>query len=285
MALGNETRQAQVKRFHHMHVKGAGFVMPNPWDAGSARLLEAAGFAALATTSAGCAVAAGYRDGVAAVSRAMILENAAAIVEAVSVPVSADLEDGFGPKPETCADTVRMAAEVGLVGGSIEDVTGGPDGVVYEIARAAERIAAAAEVAQTVGFVLTGRCENYLVGRSDLADTIARLQAYDEAGADVLYAPALPDLEAIRTVCAEVDKPVNVVMGLRQPLFSVDQLREAGVARISVGGSMARAAFGALQRAAQEVLEQGTFGYADDAMPGADLMGLMREDALDVRNR
>lgn len=284
MALSDEARQAQVVRFRDMHVKGAGFVMPNPWDAGSARLLEAAGFAALATTSAGCAVAAGYRDGVAAVSRAMILENAAAIVEAVDVPVSADLEDGFGAAPETCAETVRLAAEVGLVGGSIEDVTGGPDGGVYDMAEATERVAAASEAARSVGFVLTGRCENYLVGRPDLVDTIARLQAYGTAGADVLYAPALPNLEAIRTICAEVDQPVNVVMGLRARYYSVDQLRDAGVARISVGGSMARAAYGALQRAADEVLGAGTFGYADEAMPGSELMGLMRGDALETRD-
>ncbi len=284
MVLSDEARRAQVMRFLGMHVRGAGFVMPNPWDAGSARMLAAAGFAALATTSAGCAVAAGYRDGVAAVSRAMILDNAAAIVDAVKVPVSADLEDGFGASPETCAETVRLAAEVGLVGGSIEDVTGGPDGGVYDLGEAVERVSAAVEAARDVGFVLTARCENYLVGRPDLAETIARLQAYGEAGADVLYAPALPDLEAIRTVCAEVDKPVNVVMGLREPIYPVKELRKAGVARISVGGSMARAAYGALQRAADEILGTGTFGYAEGAMPGAELMGLMREDALKTRD-
>ncbi|KPA20864.1 Carboxyvinyl-carboxyphosphonate phosphorylmutase [Shimia sp. SK013] len=284
MGENGEMQRAGSARFQEMHKMGAGFVMPNPWDAGSARILEQMGFAALATTSAGCAVSAGYRDGVAAVSRAMILENAAAIVAAVDVPVSADLEDGFGPAPEVCAETVRLAAGVGLAGGSIEDVTGGPDGGVYEIAEAADRVAAAVEAAQEVGFVLTARSENYLVGRPDLRDTIARLQAYGEAGADVLYAPALPDLDAIRTVCAEVDKPVNVVMGLRAPLYSVTELQEAGVARISVGGSMARAAYGALQRAAAEILGQGSFGYAAEAMPGAELMGMMRGDALDKRD-
>ncbi len=284
MGENSELQRARTGRFHKMHKMGAGFVMPNPWDAGSARILEQMGFAALATTSAGCAVSAGYRDGVAAVSRAMILENAAAIVAAVDVPVSADLEDGFGPAPEVCAETVRLAAGVGLAGGSIEDVTGGPDGGVYEIAEAANRVAAAAEAAREVGFVLTARSENYLVGRPDLRDTIARLQAYGEAGADVLYAPALPDLDAIRTVCAEVEKPVNVVMGLRAPLYSVTELQEAGVARISVGGSMARAAYGALQKAAAEVLGQGTFGYSQDAMPGTELMGMMRGEALDKRD-
>ncbi|SFL13006.1 2-Methylisocitrate lyase, PEP mutase family [Shimia haliotis] len=279
-----EKRAAGVAAFLAMHRKGAGFVMPNPWDAGSARILAEMGFGALATTSAGAAVSAGYRDGVAAVSRSLILENAAAIVSAVDVPVSADLEDGFGNTPEVCAETVRMAAEVGLVGGSIEDVTGGPEGGVYEMVEAVERVAAAAAAAREVGFVLTARCENYLVGRPDLSDTIARLQAFGEAGADVLYAPALPDIEAIRTVCAEVAQPVNVVMGLRAPFYTVAELQEAGVARISVGGSMARAAYGALERAAAEVFQAGTFGYVADALPGGELMGYMRGEALDKRD-
>ncbi|TCL08228.1 2-methylisocitrate lyase-like PEP mutase family enzyme [Shimia isoporae] len=279
-----EKQAVRVAQFREMHRKGAGFVMPNPWDAGSARILAQAGFGALATTSAGCAVGAGFRDGVAAVSRAMILENAAAIVSAVDVPVSADLEDGFGASPEVCAETVRLAAGVGLAGGSIEDVTGGPDGGIYDLTQAVERVSAAAEAARDAGFVLTARCENYLNGRPDLADTISRLQAYGEAGAEVLYAPALPDMEAIQTLCSEVEQPVNVVMGLRGPFYSVAQLQDAGVARISVGGSMARAAYGALQRAAQEILVSGTFGYAEEAMPGAELMAAMRGDALDKRD-
>jgi len=250
--------------------------MPNPWDAGSARVLAAEGFAALATTSAGAAVTQGLRDGAASMTRAAILSNAAEIVAATDLPVSADLEDGFGLAPETCAKTIVMAAEVGLVGGSIEDATGGEDAGVMDMGLAVERIAAAAEAAKAHQFVLTARAENYLHGRPDLKDTIARLQAFEAAGADVLYAPGLPDLDAIRTVCAEVSKPVNVVMGLRAPFYTVQELSEVGVARISVGGSLARLAYGAVQQAMRAVLQDGAFAYADKAMPGAELMGLMR---------
>lgn len=251
-------------------------MMPNPWDAGSARVLAAEGFAALATTSAGAAVTQGLRDGAASMTRAAILSNAAEIVAATELPVSADLEDGFGLAPETCAKTIVMAAEVGLVGGSIEDATGGEDAGVMDMGLAVERIAAAAEAAKAHQFVLTARAENYLHGRPDLKDTIARLQAFEAAGADVLYAPGLPDLDAIRAVCAEVSKPVNVVMGLRPPFYTVQELSDAGVARISVGGSLARLAYGAVQQAMRAVLQDGAFAYANEAMPGAELMGLMR---------
>ncbi len=271
-------RDQKYTAFLDMHQSETAFVMPNPWDAGSARVLAAEGFAALATTSAGAAVTQGLRDGAASMTRAAILSNAAEIVAATELPVSADLEDGFGLAPETCAKTIAMAAEVGLVGGSIEDATGGEDAGVMDMGLAVERIAAAAEAAKAHQVVLTARAENYLHGRPDLKDTIARLQAFEAAGADVLYAPGLPDLGAIRTVCSEVSKPVNVVMGLRPPFYTVQELSEAGVARISVGGSLARLAYGAVQQAMRAVLQDGAFAYADEAMPGAELMGLMRAE-------
>lgn len=272
-------RDQKYTAFLDLHHGEAAFVMPNPWDAGSARVLAAEGFAALATTSAGAAVTQGLRDGAESMTRAAILSNAAEIVAATDLPVSADLEDGFGLAPETCAKTIAMAAEVGLVGGSIEDATGGEEGGIMDMGLAVERIAAAAEAAKTHKVVLTARSENYLHGRPDLKDTIARLQAYEAAGADVLYAPGLPDLEAIRTVCAEVGKPVNVVMGRRPPFYTVQELSEAGVARISVGGSLARLAYGAVQQAMRAVLQDGAFAYAEGAMSGAELMGLMRAQA------
>jgi 2-methylisocitrate lyase-like PEP mutase family enzyme len=192
------------------------------------------------------------------------------IVEATPLPVSADLEDGFGRSPELCAATIRLAADIGLVGGSIEDATGDPDLPIYEFELAVERIAAAAEVARHCPFMLTARAENFLHGRPDLGDTIRRLKAFEVAGADVLYAPGLPSLEAIREVCSSVSRPVNVVMGLKGPTWSVEQLAFAGVKRVSVGGAFARAALGAFMRAAREVREHGTFAFAADAIAHTD---------------
>lgn len=266
-ALDLQTRK--FARFQALHRLDRAFVIPNPWDAGSARLLTNLGFEALATTSAGLAYALGKRDSHAELDRDEILENAARIVAATPLPVSADLEDGFGRSPESCAETIRLAIGTGLVGGSIEDATGDPDDPICDAGLAVERIRAAAEAAKDQPFLLTARAENHLWGRGGLADTIRRLQAYAEAGADVLYAPGLPDLAAIRTVCAAVDRPVNVVMGLSGPRHSVDELSAAGVRRISVGGSFARAALGALLRAASEVRERGTFDYAAEALPAA----------------
>lgn len=268
-------QQEKFRAFGALHDRGRAFVVANPWNAGSARVLEDAGFEALATTSAGYAFAVGRRDSFGGLGRDELLENAREIVEACSLPVTADLEDGFGPEPATCAETIRLASATGLVGGSIEDATGDEDAPIYPHDLSVERVRAAAEAAKDLPFLLTARAENFLWGRPDLADTIRRLQDFSEAGAHVLYAPGLPDLDAIRTVCREVDKPVNVVMGLQPPSYSVAELSEAGVARISVGGSFARAAFGAVQRAAAEVLGQGTFGYAREAMPGAALAELM----------
>ena len=277
------SQQDRYDRFRALHESGT-FVMPNPWDAGTTRILAAMGFEALATTSAGYALAAGKRDSTAGLSRSEILDNAAEIVAATGLPVSADLEDGFGAAPETCAETIRLASGIGLVGGSIEDATGDADDPIFGFELAVERVRAAAEASQDLPFLLTARAENYLNGRPDLGDTIRRLQAFSEAGADVLYAPALPDLDAIHTVCAEVDRPVNVVMGLRPPFYPVAALAEAGVRRVSVGGSFARAALGGLQRAAREVLEQGTFGYTEAAMPGAELFEVMAQGTPKARH-
>lgn len=205
---------AKYETFKSLHTRPGVFVAPNPWDAGSARILTALGFEALATTSAGFAFSIGRRDSTAGLTREQVLENARGIVEATALPVSGDLEDGFGADPADCAATIRAAAEVGLVGGSIEDATGDPNGPIYDFDLAVERIAAAAEAANGLPFLLTARAENHICGRPDLDDTLRRLQAYARAGANVLYAPGLPDLDAIRMVCREVDRPVNVVMGL-----------------------------------------------------------------------
>ena len=272
------TQQEKFARFRALHERDGAFVMPNPWDAGTARLLSAMGFEALATTSAGYAFSVGRRDSFAGLTRAELMDNARAIVEATDLPVSGDLEDGFGAAPESCTRTIELAVETGLVGGSIEDATGDPEAPIYPFAQAVERVAAAAEAARERPFLLTGRAENFLWGRPDLEDTIRRLQAFSEAGAAVLYAPGLPDLEAIRRVCSEVDKPVNVVMGLQGKPLSVAELAEAGVKRVSVGGSFARAALAAMVRAAEEVRDAGTFAYAEEALADSELAGLMLQE-------
>lgn len=277
-------RGAKYQLFKALHDRDTAFVIPNPWDAGSARLLTSLGFEALATTSAGYAFSKGKRDSFAGLSRQEILTNASEIVAVTDLPVSADLEDGFGEAPDICAETIAKACATGLVGGSIEDATGDPDTPIYEFAQAVDRIRAAAEAASGQDFLLTARAENYLCGNPDLADTIHRLQAFSEAGADVLYAPGLPDIETIRTVCREVDKPVNLVMGLSGPTYSVAELTDAGVRRISVGGSFARAAFGALMRAAQEVRVSGTFRYAQDAISDATIAQLMSQGKITKRS-
>ncbi|WP_245585657.1 isocitrate lyase/PEP mutase family protein [Pseudonocardia asaccharolytica] len=256
---------AKVDAFRALHVPGRPLLMPNPWDAGSARLLAALGFPALATTSSGFAATLGRLDGT--VTRDEALAHAAAIVAAVDVPVSADLENGFAADPGAVADTVRGAVAAGLAGCSIEDFSGDPQSPIYDLGFAAERVAAAAVAAhRDTGLVLTARAENFLHGNPDLADTIARLQAYQEAGADVLYAPGLRDLDDIRRVIAAVDRPVNV---LAFPgLAGVAGLAAAGVARISVGGAFSAATIGALNRAARELLDAGTFGFLELAAEG-----------------
>jgi 2-methylisocitrate lyase-like PEP mutase family enzyme len=266
------------RAFRALHERPGAFIIPNPWDVGTARILAGLGFQALATTSAGLAFALGRRDGEGAVSRDEALAHACAIIVAATpLPVSADLENGFGDAPETAAQTIRLAAETGLVGASIEDATGDPERPIYDAMLAAERIAAAAEAARALPFpfTLTARAENLLHGRPDLDDTIRRLQAFEAAGAHVLYAPGLRDLDTIRTVCATVGKPVNVIMGLAGTAFSVEDLAAAGVRRISLGSALARIALGAFLRAAREVKERGTFTFAESAAPFAEIAPFM----------
>jgi 2-methylisocitrate lyase-like PEP mutase family enzyme len=264
--------------FRALHTRPGAFVIPNPWDAGTARILAALDFEALATTSAGLAFSLGRRDAEGAISRDETLANARTIVEASDLPVSADLEDGFGPRPEDAAETIRRAAEVGLVGGSIEDTTADPARPIHDFNLAVERMIAAVEAARALPFpfTLTARAENFQFSRPDLDDTIARLIAFETAGADVLYAPALPDISAIRKVCASVSRPVNVVVGLAGPKFTVAELAEAGVKRISLGATLARAALGGFVRAAREIAENGTFGFADQAMSFSEANDYMR---------
>jgi 2-methylisocitrate lyase-like PEP mutase family enzyme len=269
------TREKKYETFKALHERAGTFVIPNPWNAGSAKILAALGFEALATTSAGYAFSTGQEDSTANLTRDGILQNAKEIVEATPLPVSADLQDGFGPSPETCSDTIRLASAIGLAGGSIEDATGDPGAPIYDFQLAVERVEAAAETAHTHQFMLTARAENFLHDRPNLEDTIRRLQSFAEAGADVLYAPGLPTLEAIREVCASVSKPVNVLMGLKGATFSIEELSAAGVKRISVGGSFARAALGAFVRAAREVKEKGTFTYATEAISHAEVSSYM----------
>jgi 2-methylisocitrate lyase-like PEP mutase family enzyme len=265
------TRQEKFNVLRALHERPGAFVIPNPWDAGSAKILTALGFEALATTSAGYAFSTGHLDSAPEVTRNAILQNAKEIVDATSLPVSADLMNGFGHSPGICAETIRLAAAAGLAGGSIEDSTGDPKNPIYDFQLATERVAAAAEAAHASQFLLTARAENFLHGRPDLDDTIRRLQSFSKAGADVLYAPGLSSLEAIRAVCASVSKPVNVVMGLVGVTFSVEELAAVGVKRISVGGSFARAALGGFVRAAREVKEKGTFTYAAEALSSAEV--------------
>jgi len=254
-------------RLLELHRPGDPLLAPNPWDIGSAKLLESLGFDALCTTSSGAAATQGGLDG--SLPRDEAIASAGAIANAVTVPVSADLENGFGDDPADTAETIRRAMAAGLAGGSIEDYTLRADDPIYPIEQAADRVAAAAEVAHPgeVRFVLTARAENLLRGRDDLADTIARLQAYQEAGADVLYAPGLTDLGAITSLVQSVDRPVNVIVRPGGP--TVAELATAGVARISVGGSLAWVAVAAVTAAARELREEGTVGFLDQAVEGA----------------
>jgi 2-methylisocitrate lyase-like PEP mutase family enzyme len=269
------TSQADKARaFRALHEAGVPFVIPNPWDIGSARLLEALGFKALATTSAGYAFTLGLPDN--AVGREQMMRHLAELAPSTDLPVSADLENGFGDAPEEAAETIRQAAAAGVVGGSIEDATGRADDPIYAHEFAVERVRAAVEAARALPFpfTLTARAENYLNGRPDLADTIRRLQAFQEAGADVLYAPGLKTRDDIAAVVSSVDRPVNVLMGMAGMGFCVDDLAQLGVTRISVGGALARAALGALLRAAKEMLGQGTFTYTNEAASMKDIADL-----------
>ncbi|MGM9489059.1 isocitrate lyase/PEP mutase family protein [Ideonella sp. YS5] len=251
--------------FAALHQRDRAFVIPNPWDAGSARILADMGFEALATSSAASAMALGRTDY--QIGRDDALAHARALVAATVLPVSADLENGFGHTPEIVAETIRLAAETGLAGGSIEDATQEQGQPIYDFGQAVERIGAAVQAARALGrpFTLTARCENFLNGRPDLDDTIRRLQAYEAAGADVLFAPGLPTLEAVRAVCSALKKPVNFMVGIPGKSFSVAELEAAGVRRISLATSLYGAAMKGLKSAAQEVLDKGTFDYLNRA--------------------
>lgn len=265
-----------------LHRRQGIFVVPNPWDAGSARLLAHLGFEALATTSAGLAFSLGKADGLSVVTRDETLANARTIVEATDLPVTADLENGFGDEPEACAETIRLAAGVGLVGGSIEDATGDPANPIYPLELAIERVKAAVAAARSlpVPFTLTARAENLIHGRPDLNDTIRRLEAFAAAGADVLYAPGLTTREEITTVVRAVaPNPVNVVMGLSKGFFTLNELAELGVRRVSLGSSLARAAYGAFLRAAEEIHDKGSFTFAKDMVPYAVFNGIFTRSA------
>jgi 2-methylisocitrate lyase-like PEP mutase family enzyme len=259
------TQAEKGQAFRALHKRDHAFIIPNPWDIGTARLLARLGFEALATTSAGYAFSVGKLDNT--VGRNGIIEHIATIASATDLPVSADLENGFGDAPEIAAETIRLAAAAGGVGGSIEDATGRSDGPIYCLEHAVARVHAAAEAARALPFTftLTARAENYLHGRPDLKDTIARLQAYQEAGADVLYAPGLATNDDIAAVVRSVDRPVNVVMGLQGVHLGLAELSAMGVKRVSVGSALSRTALGAFLRAAREMRELGTFNFAKEA--------------------
>ncbi len=271
------TQAARAAAFKALHETGEMFVIPNPWDAGSARLLAGLGFKALATTSAGFARTLGRNDY--QITREEKLAHIRDLVAATELPLSADLENGFGHTPEDCAETIQLGAEAGLVGGSIEDATGNADNPQYDIAAASERVRAAAEAANALAypFMLTARAENYLTDNPDLGDTITRLQAYQEAGAHVLYAPGLKTLADITTVLSEIDRPLNVLLGPFDGFVPLGELADIGVTRVSVGSGFANAAYGMLIKAAREVLDQGTLGFMSETPSGAALAAISHD--------
>lgn len=270
----SQTEKGKV--FRALHERGRAFIIPNPWDAGTARLLEHLGFEALATTSMGYAFSLGRRDNT--LDRQETLAHAAALAAATRLPVSADLENGFGDAPDAAAETIRLAGATGIVGGSIEDASGRAEDPIYEIELAAERVRAAVAAARALPFpfTLTARAENYLHGRPDIKDTIRRLEAYQEAGADVLYAPGLATKEDIAAVVSSVDRPVNVIMGLRGVQLSLAELSAIGVRRVSVGSALCRTAMGAFLRAATEMREHGTFAFAAEAVSTKEISAIFR---------
>ena len=268
-AMKTQTEKGQA--FRALHQRNSAFIIPNPWDIGSARILAHLGFEALATTSGGYAFSMGQRDYT--VGRESVLAHISALAPATDLPLSADLENGFGDAPEAAAQTIRLAAAAGAVGGSIEDATGRADDPIYEPGLAAERVRAAAEMARGLSFpfMLTARAENYLHGRPDLKDTIGRLQAFQEAGADVLYAPGLTNLDEIATLVRSVDRPVNILVGIPGAPLKLADLSAIGVRRVSLGSGIARAAFGSLLSAAREMRESGTFAFAEEAPSSRDI--------------
>ncbi len=271
------TQLQKAQTFRALHEAPGSFVIANAWDGGSARILTALGFKALASSSGACAGVLGRRDGM--VTREEALAHCKAIVDATDLPVSADMEKGFGDSPGAAAETIRLSADIGLVGASIEDATGDPGRPLFELPLARDRIAAAVEAARSVGFpfTLTARTENYLNGNPDLDDTIKRLQAFESAGADVLMAPGLPDLEAVRVVCAALSRPVNFMAGIKGKSFTVAALSGAGVKRISLATSLYRIAMTGLVNAAKEVAESGTFGFLDHTLPTPTINAFMKQ--------
>jgi len=276
------TQAEKAQAFQALHERAKIFVMPNPWDAGTAKLFASLGFEALATTSLGFASTLGRVDGTLSVTREELIANCRAIAEATDLPINADLENGYADDPDEAATIIPMAAEAGVVGGSIEDATGNPAQPIYDFNLAVKRVAAAARVARALPFpfTLTARAENYLHGRPDLDDTIRRLQAFAAAGADVLYAPGLRDLATIRKVVGAVGKPVNVVMSSADPCITVQQLADAGVKRISVGGALSRLAFAAVRDAAVAMRDTGSFAWVGDTIPGKDLKAIFERSKL-----
>jgi len=273
-----KTPAEKAAAFRTLHERPGAFVIPNPWDAGTARLLASLGFEALATTSLGLANSLGRVDGTNGVSRAQVIENCRVIAAATDLPVNADLENGYAHEPRAAAEIIRLAAGAGISGGSIEDATGEADRPIYDFQQAVERVQAAVEVARAlpVPFLLTARAENLLHGRPDLDDTIRRLQAFEKAGADVLYAPGVRDLATIRTVVSSVTKPVNVVMSAADPDLTVAQLAGVGVKRISVGGALSRLALAAFLKGAREMAERGAFTWMRDTVSSKELKDVFR---------
>lgn len=271
-----QTQKQKAELFRALHQRDHAFIIPNPWDAGTAKVLAHLGFEALATTSAGCAFSLGKRDN--AVPRDRVIEHLGTIAAATDLPVSADLENGFGDAPKVVEETIRLAAAAGVVGGSIEDSTGRPDDPIYDIDFAVERVRAAVAASRSLPypFTLTARAENYLHKRSDLADTIRRLQAFQDAGADVLYAPGLVNRSDIAAVVKSVDRPVNVLISIPGANLTLADLSKLGVKRLSTGGALSRAAFGAVFRAAVEMRDEGTFHFVDSAISSRDINAIFQ---------
>ena len=273
------SQKEKAQRFRALHERPAAFVIPNVWDGGSAALMAGLGFEALATSSSACAATLGKLDG--GITREEALAHGRLIASVSPLPVAADLENGFGDLPQFVAETIRLAAEAGLVGGSIEDASNDPRAPIYPLGHAVERVAAAADTAHRLPFhfMLTARAENFLHERPDLDDTVRRLQAYERAGADVLFAPGLPDLEAVRTVCSALRRPFNFMVGIRGKSFSLAQLSAAGVRRVSLSTSLYRAAMTGVRAAAREAKEPGTFEYVEKLMRGDELAGHLTQQA------
>lgn len=270
------TQHDKAVQFRALHAQPRAFIIANAWDAGSAQLLAGLGFPAIATSSAASAATLGRSDG--KITRDEAMTHARALAGAVDVPVSGDLENGFGHDPEHAAETIRLAAQTGLVGGSIEDHTGDPDKPIYDFNHAVERVSAAVAAARSLSFpfTLTARCEKFLHGQADLDETIKRLQAFEKAGADVLFAPGLPDLKAVQLVCSSLSKPVNFMVGIPKRSFSVAELQDAGVRRISLATSLHAAAMSGLYRAATEITERGSFEFLNDLVSPQQLGRFLR---------